>query len=461
MSEKGQKNNEKDGDLFDEPLPRYAASDAIIELPDGTRVDLHALRHPFTGERSEPGGLAALRSPDEDAEEAEERALIGRRLRALRENHDLSQLEVAEAAGMPVQRVSDVERGRGDLGLSFITTLLRAMDAELADIAGPDAPEVSTKALTRIAQAAGAPRAVLSRIERAVPPRQFADALVRAFAWTRQDLFAGTPRSAVPDIAVAFKSGKRLPPADSPVIALARTLSIMSASLHDGRRVGVPGDPAQLRQQVLATSGQEVTLDRLLNWTWNAGVIVLPLAGSGDFAAAVWLVDEQPVIVLKESRSFGAYWLFDLAHELAHLALGHVEMRGIVEVGAPSKADLDDEQEAQANTYALDLLLPDPGAMLTEVRRRTAGDAPKNFKFAVEAVARRTNVSAGLLGIIAAHEMSDVPEDKDRWGSANNLAKGDDPDGRARVAAAFGARMQLSDLDALDAALLQALSVSS
>ena len=49
------------------------------------------------------------------------------------------------------------------------------------------------------------------------------------------------------------------------------------------------------------------------------------------------------------------------------------------------------------------------------------------FKSAVERVAARANVSPGLLRMIAAYEITEVGQYKDRWGSATNLAKADGP----------------------------------
>jgi transcriptional regulator with XRE-family HTH domain len=448
-----------DDDLLDEELPRYDAVDAILEFESGDRVDLHSLRHPFTGDEGAPGWLTGLSAQDEEGDRELERHAIGRRLRALREDLDLTQQEVAARAHVSSARIAAIESGRVALGLSDISGFIRAMGASFSDIAAPDTPEISMKRISRTARTAGAPAEIVDRLADVVPRPIFPDALTRAFEWRREELLAGAPRSTPREYAMAFKSATERPDPDSPLLAFARRASVLSAAQWTRTFAGVPESPAQLRAEV-ADRGGRVTLKGLLDWAWDAGIVVLPLAAPREFAAAVWRVGTQPVVVLKESRAFAAYWLFDLAHELGHLAHGHVEETGIIEVASPSRADLADGQEAEATAYALQLLLPDPQGMLDEVRLRTGDDAPRRFKFAVEAVAAKANVEAGLLGIIAAHAMHDVPEEKDRWGSANNLAKAEDPDGRRHVEAAFRARIELSGLDEIDAALLRAIFAS-
>jgi len=63
--------------------------------------------------------------------------------------------------------------------------------------------------------------------------------------------------------------------------------------------------------------------------------------------------------------------------------------------------------------------------LLQEVRREARG-SHLCFKGAVASVADAARVSPGLLGMIAAYALTEVGQDKDRWGSATNLAR---PDG--------------------------------
>jgi hypothetical protein len=180
------------------------------------------------------------------------------------------------------------------------------------------------------------------------------------------------------------------------------------------------------------------------------------MAGRGEFSAAVWDSSPRPLIVLKESRELAVYWLFDLAHELAHLALGHVGQTALIDVESPApRGDSLDSMEQAANDYALEILLPNHEELLREVRREARGSHLR-FKGAVASVADAAQVSPGLLGMIAAYALAEVGQDKDRWGSATNLAR---PDGAGREQVQNVARQFLSPdhLDPVDVVLIRQL----
>jgi hypothetical protein len=180
------------------------------------------------------------------------------------------------------------------------------------------------------------------------------------------------------------------------------------------------------------------------------------MAGRGDFSAAVWDGSARPVIVLKDSRELAVYWLFDLAHELAHLALSHVGQTGLIDVESPAlRGDSIDSTEQAANDFALEILLTNHTELLKEVRREARGSHLR-FKGAVASVADAAQVSPGLLGMVAAYALTEVGQDKDRWGSATNLAR---PDGGGREQVQKVARQFLSPghLDPVDVVLIRQL----
>lgn len=453
-----------DADALDEPLVRYSGADALLTIGGDDPVDLNSLEDPFTGEipvAAEPTGDRRRAEAD-----SESRERVGRRLRALREDNKFSKAALAKGAGVSAAELTRAESGDPRMGLALVDKLVRTMGARLSEIATPDAPELSVKALVRIGTTAGAPRELLKQLALEVGRRDFTTALDRAFGWRPDELLAEEPQSPAAEAPVAFKTVRTEVSQSSPILALARRMSELAAGLYDQPYAGVPEDPAELRQLVLQSSGEDdVTLQGLLDWTWDTGVVVLPLARAPEFYAAAWFVGQRPVVVLKDSRAFAAYWLFDLAHELGHLALGHVAERGIVDVGDPKNPDLADAQEAEANAYALALLLPDTEELLADVRRRTGTGliARERFKWKVMDVAAENGLSAAVLGLAAARVMGDVSDlrDLDRWGSAQNIAKEEDPEGRARVAATFATRIDLDALEELDEAVLRTVALQS
>jgi transcriptional regulator with XRE-family HTH domain len=389
--------------------------------------------------------------------DAEESRRLGRRMKALREDRGLSQREVARRVGMTPPQLSKIENGETDMRLSTVRSLLRAMNAGFADIAGPDAPEVSLRELRKRAERAGVPRDIFERISSVVARSDVPRVLERAFGWSRDALLMGTPRTEKPGLAVQFKAAAKQQPHESPLLQLALAVSKATAAAVGERPVRtVPQDPNVIRRKA-ASAGGKITLPGLLDWIWKAGLPVIPLRGAGGFSAVAWIVETTPMIVLKESRELTPFWLFDLAHELGHIALGHAQRRGIVDLESPYYQEAADQQEAKATDYALKLLIPQHTELLRAVRIETRGNYLR-LKGAIEKVAREAGQSPGLLGMIVAREFEDIGEPKDRWGSATNLAK-PEGSGRRAVEQNFARHVRLEVLPHLDAALLRAAAL--
>jgi transcriptional regulator with XRE-family HTH domain len=387
--------------------------------------------------------------------DADEAHRVGRRLKALREDRGRRQDEVAEQAGMTAPQLSKIERGESDLRLSTLRALLRAMNAGFDAIANPGAPEHSLAAIGRAGARAGLPRDLFDRLIRAVPRDKVSDMLERSLGWSTTALVAGEPLStfAVP---VNFKAARRQKPEDSPLLHLAYAATSLAVSIAPvKKKIAVPTDPAKLRAE-LADSRGNVTLENLFRGAWERGVVVIPMSGSGAFSAAAWNVEGRPAVVLKEARDLLVFWLFDLAHELGHHAHGHVVDEAIVDVERPDLTD-HDELERQANDYALKLLLPDHEQLIAEVREDSMRGQPRlRFKFAVERVAEAHGVNTALLAMVCAYALRDVAEQKDRWGSATNIAK-EEGSGAQVAREVVSEYLNLERLDGYEAAILRSL----
>lgn len=386
--------------------------------------------------------------------DAEEARRVGLRLKALREDRNLSQRDLANLVGMSAPQLSKIESGAFDLRLSTVRSLLRAMGADFADIADPNAPEVSQRSLRRTAERAGVPRDLVDRLLQWFPRRDAPSAIARALNWPLDDLIVGSVENQRLALNVAFKSVAVRPPENSALVGFAYRLSKLVRGVPSlPAYSGVPATAADIRKSA-ATADGEVTLDSLLEWAWRCGICVIPLHGQKQFSAAVWTVEDAPVIVLKDSRGLSVYWLFDLAHELGHIVSGHVDAGGIVDVDAPKPTTSDDVLEEEASRVGLDILLPNHRALLDEVRVRARGSHLR-FKGAVDSTAADAKVNPGLLGMVAAYELTEVGEEKDRWGSATNLAR-PDGSGRARVQAVARKYLRPEHFAEFDAMLIEA-----
>ena len=339
---------------------------------------------------ADPAFAAELR--DRDGEESRR---IGKRLKALRETRGLSQKAVAEMAGMSAPQLAKIEKGESDLRISTVRAVLRALDASFGDISGPEALEISVPELIRRGSASEAPKEILGKIAGKVDPKRFADALSRGFAWEPAALMSGPPENPELDFAVAFKARDPEKERQSPLLRLARTLTEISEQAFDGKLSRLPEDPAMIRERI----GETISLEGLVEWAWSMGVIVIPMSGPG-FSAAAWQLGERPAVVLKAKQEFSAHWLFELAHELGHVGLGHAAAEtGIVDVDQPQPlVAASDEQEQEANEFALRLLVPDRESCLDEIREGSGQSTQEqkwNFKGQVERVAAEHGPGSG------------------------------------------------------------------
>lgn len=116
--------------------------------------------------------------------------------------------------------------------------------------------------------------------------------------------------------------------------------------------------------------GNWLGLRNLLMYCWAHGVPVVHLSelghGTAKMDGMVVQTNERPVIVLSKNADLWAWQLFVLAHEVAHIALGHVEDDEILideELGKESYAMEDpDIDERAADAFAIELLNGRPDA---------------------------------------------------------------------------------------------------
>jgi transcriptional regulator with XRE-family HTH domain len=431
-----------------EAQPAEGGAAILIETPEGEReIDWMVARS-----ASDPEFARELRERD-----AEEARRVGRRLRALRENRGITQKDAAAKAGMPSPQLAKLERGETDMRISTLRGILRALNASFADIAGPDAPEISVKELGKEAEQFGVPREIVDRLGAALSPQHLADLLGRVFGWDPQGVTKGV-LSPVPAAHAVLKRRSTTGENSAGLIALAESLAQRAALAYRERPGRVPNEPKLIRAAMDA-GNESVMLEPLLRWCWENGVVVVPMAAKGGFSAAAWMIGDQPVVVVKEAPDYWAYWVFALAHELGHLGLGHVVSDGVVDVDSAREGS-DDEQEQQANAFALDLLVPGHASMLCEIRRRSEGpNAHKDFKWRAKDAAKARGYNEPLVLLVAAFGLTGVAAPKDRWGSANNEAKGE-AGARTLVAQQFARHVDLDQLDRLDSALVKELALS-
>ena len=166
----------------------------------------------------------------------------------------------------------------------------------------------------------------------------------------------------------------------------------------------------QLRNAVLAER-PFVDLRGLLSICWGIGIPVVhlrvfPLEKKAMHAMVVRVADRYAILLGRDAR-YPAPVAFTLAHELGHVLLGHLGgVPALAELKDPATAVGKDDQESEADEFALTLLTarPEPAieTTLTNFNAPTLADA-------VIQAAPRYKIEPGTLALVLAHSRSAWP----------------------------------------------------
>jgi hypothetical protein len=199
---------------------------------------------------------------------------------------------------------------------------------------------------------------------------------------------------------------------------------------------------SELRRAVLAQDRPVVALGDLLAMAWGTGVPVVhlrvfPWERKRMAAMTVRLGDRWSVLLGKDA-SYPPQIAFYLAHELGHIALGHIaagdQIVDLDEAGdEPSAQDGEsDVEEREADAFALELLtgFPSPTILPAQSGWATARELART----ASAVADELQIEAGTATLIYGHSTGDwqlanaalryiYPEPAEVWVSINGYAR--------------------------------------
>jgi Zn-dependent peptidase ImmA (M78 family) len=172
----------------------------------------------------------------------------------------------------------------------------------------------------------------------------------------------------------------------------------------------LPLTPSAMRSELFGNSAP--SFRRALESTWRMGVPVLPISSGGGFHGACFRIHGRAAITLKQTMKSPSRWLFDLAHELGHLAEG--PDNDFAEVDVDGR---DDDEEARAHRFAAQVLLKDDfEGLFSEVWKRASG-RPERLKRVTQKVAEDTHADIGLLAQHVAFRAS-LEHDTKWWSTA-------------------------------------------
>ncbi|EGT4448148.1 ImmA/IrrE family metallo-endopeptidase [Cronobacter malonaticus] len=160
-----------------------------------------------------------------------------------------------------------------------------------------------------------------------------------------------------------------------------------------------------------------VDLSSLIGFCHSVGIPIVYIknfpTGAAKMAGLALIVSNRPVIVLSQVKTHG-FMLFDLAHELGHIAKGHLnDQNGGVHVDRKIEAQSTDDLEAEANRYAFGLIGGKESLSIAPTRGYLTG--PR--------LAEAALAYGGKHGIEPTHVALNYGHNLGHWGVAVNAVK--------------------------------------
>lgn len=133
----------------------------------------------------------------------------------------------------------------------------------------------------------------------------------------------------LPAVNCRLRAGHSSAPADAAQYAGISIARAVARNLRDVPEYQpLPTDPLKLRAELLdgAPAGSAITLNRLVTSLWARGIAVVQAEElpTGKFRGMACMPDGRPVIVLGFNDPWQPKGLVNIAHEVGHIAEGHV-----------------------------------------------------------------------------------------------------------------------------------------
>ena len=252
---------------------------------------------------------------------------------------------------------------------------------------------------------------------------QMAEIIGRVFGWTSEAILG---RSALKlNIALAGEVDFKLPSRaekhrlDAYILYAHYLALLVLESTSELTQARIPTDYEQVRNAVLSKFNS-MSFENVLRYVWSLGIPVLPLNDPGAFHGACWRVDGRNIIVLKQRTRSQARWLFDLLHELRHVAKNPDQPHlSLIESSPTSEERRKSAEEEAASQFAGDVILAGRAEELAQLCVTKAKGRVEWLKRAVSDIASREKVAADTLANYMAFRLS--LQGINWWGTSENL----------------------------------------
>ena len=205
---------------------------------------------------------------------------------------------------------------------------------------------------------------------------------------------------------------------------LASSLSYAILSATNTKYLKPSANSMDVHQSIRDAGNGTADFDGLLSYCWNSGIPVIPLAnlpvGLRKMDGAALRVGDRPVIVIARKNDSKSWLSFILAHELGHIALGHLQKNSsIIDVSLQKESTFAsdkpaDKMEKDADSFALDIL----GGPLANSAQSAWNERDAATKLAVNA-----REASGRIGCSAGHLILRYAFRTRRWPEAISALK--------------------------------------
>ena len=175
---------------------------------------------------------------------------------------------------------------------------------------------------------------------------------------------------------------------------------------------------ADLRSSILA-SRSFVDITSLLGFLWGVGIPVIhlrvhPLAAKNMCAMTVRAGDRYAILLARDAN-YPAATTFHLAHEIAHIALGHLTENGsLIDMDDPTeRVEEEDQEEVSADCYALEILTGYSNLIVENIGE---GNGAQQLAAEVRRQGKASSIEPGTLALCYGYTTKN-------WATANKAMK--------------------------------------
>ena len=247
--------------------------------------------------------------------------------------------------------------------------------------------------------------------------------LKHVFGWTLGELVGPNPlkvpKTTSGSAKFKIQSNRNLEKVNVYSIYVNYLVQIAAKSAEKLEKKTIPIDPIEMRNAIINSYGS-VSLQNVLNFAWDYGVVILPLNDKGNSYGVCTRIKGRNVIILNPREKSISFWLFDLLHELSH-AGQEPDNDSFDEISSAvtSQERRMSQEENDANKFAIKVILGGKEEDLFKQCIKRTNNEVRFLKKIIPKVAEENEVLVGALAYYVAYRLGKkYPK---LWAVARNL----------------------------------------